>query len=1487
MSHQTPSPLRLQHGSPTPHNTTRLPKPQSRLALATSVAPLESRRIGLPSSPRQHLNPLPPSTSLPSRSKPSSIPRPVSTRTPLTSSSLSSKTTFPDLSAYSRPLLHQSRSEPEDVPLWLNDASGERGYIEDQDQTRRAAWAEIGTRTALDTSNDTVLGVPMPGCVEEHIETALPPQLIPELQSLVNKTPRTARPPPPPSVSTVSSPSTRFTESPAPWSASTATTTPVSWSSTSPALTQSHRPFTTAKSNTVPAPHTPRTRPMKLPPVPKTITAPKAEATVVEAASERPSRPRRKKSILDSPAPTPPPRKSSVKRLGKSNDSSLESTPSRVTPLRPSTAPGAVQDGNSSTNRLVQASHPTRPIIPTISHGSLQQSIRARSVTPGHNNASYSVPDGSADAGVQTTRATSQHARPLDPAFEEHVTRRQGTSAAVALSDSEHSANEEAIRRSPSRLGKFSRMRLFSRGTASDNGDKTANKLQRRGPAAGTGHEGYGKYSRRGRKQSSDTSGTRSDSERSQSSSSRRTPGSTQSRRPSTTSRRTSQSEVDEFAVPRLQPFVMRGGSQTNVDAHILDNERAVFDSPLVPPLQGISPSPSADDILNIRKVASKASLPDRSVEGHELVPGLALRRSQRFGADTRHVVLPAPIEVRSGYALTPITSYDQRYSSAIPTSAAPSVPSSESSYIDPSLLKEKKSRRRWWNPFRSRSSPVPPSAPAVYPRQPQMAVSVVSGPPKRSIPYYAILGSESEVDNTLQPVGDILAEAAKQSATPPEQAWDRPQPDALHVYGPASEALPSPSNKVSARAEQLRQPRLAQIGRIPQVVNRSERTHKPSRQSFSQPFVSHHPHDLQLDSQDDIPQLQIHTDLLPSRPFRVADELSAKPASAPVWDAPRVTGFSDMYGSDLVPTTSLHYSERSTSSCSAGLISVIGPTLLPDAGDERLSRLPSTRQPSVYGEEDVWNEYDDIIDQVMSPSRSPGSKTPDTARHHNDDQSADAHGLFQPLDLPPTWTRSPHGIPPPPPRRAQVDLTFPPPGNGGKLVSSPTMPLEKWTGDDIRLRRSRIISALHSSYDPTSPFSMQEFLKDYSDARDSLGLTERLSTSTTGGAALVAASQMLGSGHHRTHSDDAFMLDIAQRNHDPAKQSELHYASLEVSRWLSFGRVLFSPAQNEIYTLPDRNVLVIDGLGSEDWSIYCAVTYELHRAVVYDLKEKSRRKQSLDSETTKHLPLNYRRSEVSSYTDRFPFHSAFFSVVVLRFPPAMSEVEIKNIITECRRVLVPGGHIEVMLLEFDFVNMGVVTRRAIRELKMRVTTQHPEVNLKPTIDHFQSILGSRGFTGLSRCVVGVPVVGQSRGSGDSIASSRSSAGSLPLQRTESNPLPSRVSQRGHNFSLSDLVADPSERADAQIGRMVSTTARSWWQHCYEASVLPRGDVSRSIFAEKRVMQECGARASSFKLLIAYAQRPVFEQQARRRTMSESAAGSLATAGGTRRTKPS
>ena len=1219
---------------------------------------------------------------------------------------------------------------------------------------------------------------------------------------------------------------------------------------------------------------------------------------------------------MESPAPTPPPRKSSSQRSAnggnKSGANSIDETLSRgghsAAPSSSAHNPSPL--ANRTRQRVDRIGDSLRKPNTEQVHASLQHSIGTAPSRPSREGTTDLGESRPAMRNEHKAGFSSHHRQFLDSAFEEPSKRR------IPVSTSHRNPSESSLsdsnkpKRSPSKLGKLSRLGLFSRrGNAPADVERSPGKLQKRGPVAGTGHEGYGKYGRRTRKTSTETSGAPSDSEQSVSSAGR-TPLIGTGRKGSISSsrrNRSSQSDLDDFTATRLKPVVMRGGSQSSIPLPTdLNYTGTRMRTPERPASRTSSVSPAVgilrDDRPRLRSPRGQISksrelLSDQS----ESQPSLALRRSQKSAPGSDAFPMPLPIFTDDLVAPTQITSYDTSYSSLVPTSTAPSSSGADMYHIDPTLLRatDRKTKRTWWNPFKRRhpavSSPEPVMPQAQW--QPEMAVSIATGPAPRSFPYYAMMESESDNNTTDHNIGDYLSQAVESPPhTPDFQAQMRENQKPVRKTD--SVLLPSAPvwseetyrssferEAVSDRSiEQLvKQPRLPQVGRIPKVVSRSERQHVPNRRSFSRPFVRG-PDSLtpppesprKLDPAVERPHLEIHTDVLPSRPFPEAVNISAKPASAPAASKHRQFPPVERYVFDAL---SRHASEVSGSSSSDGVISVMGPPLIPTQRERELDdRMPAVRIPSMHpGDDEIWNEYDDFIDHVMSPTGSKKLKGQEVATRHQNKQ-VPLPGFVRPQRSDPRDELPIHE-----PRRAMLDLPLPGTLRDTVRVPSPLSLSGKQAMEDIRLRRSRIVSALHSSIDPSSPFSMREFLMDYdAQGRDSFAIVDRHSASTAGQMPPISQTSTgpYEDASRADHSqrENALRLDTVARSKNPARESELHYASLEVARWLSFGRVLFSPAHEEVHFLQQSNVLVVDGLGNEDWSIYCAVNYEDENAVLYDLKESSNYK---PPGTSQHPATNLRRAQVSSLSDRFPFPSAFFSAIVLRFLPAMSEAKMRNVVTECRRTLVPGGHLELMMLDLDIVNMGVQTRRAVRELKMTMATNDPEISLKPGIDNFQNILGGRGFVGLNRCVVGVPVVGRPSGSMDSSSSSRSSRESGNLRRGSGDPAPAKP--RNHNFSLNELVADHSEKADAKIGRLVSTCARSWWVHCFEATVIPDGDLSRSIFADKRVLQECKSRASSFKLLIAYAQRPVFET--RRRTMSEPGGGTLATAGPHRRNK--
>ncbi|EWZ78824.1 hypothetical protein FOWG_16983 [Fusarium oxysporum f. sp. lycopersici MN25] len=63
-----------------------------------------------------------------------------------------------------------------------------------------------------------------------------------------------------------------------------------------------------------------------------------------------------------------------------------------------------------------------------------------------------------------------------------------------------------------------------------------------------------------------------------------------------------------------------------------------------------------------------------------------------------------------------------------------------------------------------------------------------------------------------------------------------------------------------------------------------------------------------------------------------------------------------------------------------------------------------------------------------------------------------------------------------------------------------------------------------------------------------------------------------------------------------PLAQVNLRVGSIAVSKWLTFGHVLSSTVRHELVPIKGsvkrRSILVIDGLGNDDWSFYAAETY-------------------------------------------------------------------------------------------------------------------------------------------------------------------------------------------------------------------------------------------------------------------------------------------------------
>jgi hypothetical protein len=195
-----------------------------------------------------------------------------------------------------------------------------------------------------------------------------------------------------------------------------------------------------------------------------------------------------------------------------------------------------------------------------------------------------------------------------------------------------------------------------------------------------------------------------------------------------------------------------------------------------------------------------------------------------------------------------------------------------------------------------------------------------------------------------------------------------------------------------------------------------------------------------------------------------------------------------------------------------------------------------------------------------------------------------------------------------------------------------------------------------------------------------------------------------------------------------------------------------------------------------------------------------------------------------------------------------MGDAAYRNVISESKRVLKPSGYLEVAILDLDMMNMGNRTRRAVRGLKVQMQTADPDISLASASDTVLKLVGKRGFADIKSCNVGVPV-----------------ASAVPSSVSSKLTAESKGATKQEEMSLADLMREESQAADEGITKIVAKVGRWWYTRCYESIVLANGDASGSLFNDEALLQECEKWNANFKLVVAYAQKPI---QGRRRTAS-------------------
>ncbi|KUJ21398.1 uncharacterized protein LY89DRAFT_665831 [Mollisia scopiformis] len=1282
------------------------------------------------------------------------------------------------------------------------------------------------------------------------------------------------------------SPSTRFSESPGP-GAYSRDTTPTSISSqspgilapmkttTTPRLRQGspalNRPPVTARRRATSIPTEADASPQGLPSLRESITSSSSNSTVKGDGKGKEKEKKKKKRLSPLP-PSPPPRKSSQK-FKKPRSDELEDSPSKPSqaPARPvmmsPIESSPAKPVRAVTSPVSKAGPPARPsregapdlhaqwgdVIPIVQSNltGLPQNRRQSSLPLPRSVGTSPQLSSQPTLRPQPGRRNNPSPSPILPSPREATPAPSGLGIIPDLRP--HLPGSRSISRTPSPSTK-PRFGLFSRRTKTTPEVNTLeNRGSRKGPAAGTGHEGYGKYATRGRSSSAGGFSSRQGSIS--------LSIATSSSQESVSSTRTH----DPFLLHRMSPVIIAGGGEIienrNEGSELLRTESGTSlllggdrDRPsLESKASGLSNEvsrttlwPSAMPREPISKRASaivpKGRRPSDSSDDVVVKRSLGFRRSvQRLDSSIRQPDLPRPLNFGDMVVSPSMTSLD----ASILSDEMEIGTARKGVLTKPKKLEKKPKETRKWN-FFHRSQPTKPQPDPV----PAMAV-VVGKAPTKAVPHYALLDSSDEqVDPDSVNFEDLMHDAevvamsneeldALQFGSYKEKLrrneidanTTAPIPEPTLVPEPRVETPPAPvlfsSPEPMQIAERPKTPqtdlhltqeparvrpsRLPQVGRIPKVISARPETTSPK--SFSRPFA-------RLSTLQPLVQpLNIDKESVaigPSPPKPSTPELHIEPqlesSTLPTVRQESLDSKSSRASTnhrDFLAFSPRKNSEATTSSSGGGL-SFADTTAVIPLPDDPLE------------EDEMWDEYDDLIehDDTIKVPISATSSQGMPFQYESYESRRLRKSKIRPKESP-TLTSTP-----------VIKEPEPQPERRSALTSSSVYSV------DMSARLKDALTAIPS---PTTPLSFTEFFSGYGDRNNSIHGDS-------------AQKKRRSSGSRKSNSSNGLIPIAEQDTSSPISQVNLRVGSMTVSKWLTFGHVLFSPAREDIDAAPvsesskRHSILVIDGLGNDDWSFYAAETYS--HSTFYNLSPTHPPSQSSPPPHSRFpsTPPNHR--QIHWTTGKLPFPSSTFTIVVYRFPALSPLSSYRHIIAEAKRVLKPGGYLELAILDLDMLTMGPITRRAVRGLKLRLSEREEgtAVSLGSAADEVLKVVGKRGFEGVRSCVVAVPVA---------------SAVSGPV-KGESEGGKGREME-----SLPDLLRREGEGADKDITTMVARVGRWWWGRCYESTLASQatggsqrtqGNTAssggRSIFDDTKVLNECEDWGTSFKLCVGVARKP-------------------------------
>lgn len=1265
--------------------------------------------------------------------------------------------------------------------------------------------------------------------------------------------------PPPTPASVLSSqlsasPSTKFSGSPGPGPYSR-DTTPTSMSSVSPGFTatarfagpkgrqlspaQTRPPVTRRRAGSFPNEVDIINDPQGLAAVRESLTSSSSSSTVKDG-DRNVKKEKKHTRHLPPPPPSPPPRKSSQKfrKTGDDGAKSEKSDTKKTSIPTPRSHSGSTasspqkQSTLSPRNQPIQS--PTKPPTPRRPSRDGTPNIQSQLLSPApivHSNlSSTSLPSerrGSESNDLAPTRANHRRERnastSLLPGDKE-----LGSSLKPAAAKTLNVPEPTRTSRTPSpnvgssfRFPFFGRKKPAAESLPKAKKESKEKKPLRKGPAAGTGHEGYGKLGAvRRRSGSSNLSRGFGDKQTSQE----------------------SLVSNDAFFADRMNPVVIAGGSvveNRNASSELTrteSNQSLPMSRPSTDSRLGDDVSTSMSGSRNTfwpspsipgPSTAASSRRPSESSdsEGTGARPTLAFRRSiQRMGTSPENPMrLPQPIKT-GGVASSPMTSFDTSIMSDESHIEMQREVSRGRDPVHPApkkLVKRERSPRRW-NLFGRSQSKTPKKTEKDLAPAPEE---------KKPVAFYTMMdSSEQDLAPGLE-IRDVLRNAdvyhgSPQHSTPElhSSGWETPEipmpsqrhspkkffhnPDPVaQIESIKHQIIPPPPQNASPAAvpaplqPQPRPSRLQQVGRIPAVV--SSRQEAASPKSFSRPFrasLQRAPEPSEHLDPESIAKGPSPTGQPDSTPDLTMGASTAETADSGTRCS---SSCKSRAGEDEEQEQQhkefLRFSPRKNSEATVESSSSSG--LFPLCANAT-AVIPHPHDPPA--EDEIWNEYDDLLEDDRPPPSATSSKGIPFHLETYHSKLGKEKVMESPTlapDKAASRVASAHSLAPTASSCYSQDMT------------------------------ERIRNAFQPHPSPKSPPMIQDI------QTPDLQPDEHVWSSS------APRPQRSLSPIKERNSDTSCS---SSENESPLSQVNLRVGSMTVSKWLTFGHVLFSDVRHDLVAdetekvrdLKSRSILVIDGLGNDDWSFYAAETYP--GATFYNLSPRAPLPTELQSSPKLPLtPPNHHQIQYVSHLQKFPFAPQSFTSVVYRFPVAAPESHYRNILSEARRVLKPGGYLELSILDVDLNSMGPRGRRAARQLKERIHAANPDTSLASTADLIVKLIGNAGFYDVKAARVGVPVA-------------------TPITRSHNISKAQRRGAAGkkNQPSLSEMMSDDSDKADENITKMVARVGRWWYNRCYESATDPDSSAPASIWGDKALIRECEEFGTSLKLMVCCGRAP-------------------------------